>query len=120
MVIARFVGTGVIADAYNSTYLFTGNFFVLLGGLNGPVDSATLSILSDKGETERDAALRKILFATIKTFGFLTIVGYLIAPLLVPLMAMLYQPRFESNLSPSVFSGYGEHRFNRICKREFF
>ncbi|MDJ0625909.1 MAG: murein biosynthesis integral membrane protein MurJ [Candidatus Caenarcaniphilales bacterium] len=46
LVIAAFFGTSKAADAFNFAYLFTGNIFILLGGLNGPFHSAVVTTLS--------------------------------------------------------------------------
>ena len=46
LVIAKFYGTTITADAYNFAYLLTGNALILLGGLGGPFHSATISTLT--------------------------------------------------------------------------
>lgn len=44
IVVARAYGTTYVADAYNYVYMITGNFFVLFGGFNGPIDSCILAL----------------------------------------------------------------------------
>ncbi len=46
LVIAKFYGTTITADAYNFAYLLTGNALILLGGLGGPFHSATIATLT--------------------------------------------------------------------------
>ncbi len=43
LLVAAFYGTGLVADSFNYAYLFTGNLFILFGGLNGPFHSATVT-----------------------------------------------------------------------------
>jgi putative peptidoglycan lipid II flippase len=45
LVIAHYFGTSMQADAFNMAYLFTGNFFIIFGGVGGPFYSAVVAAL---------------------------------------------------------------------------
>ena len=45
LVIAQYFGTSMQADAFNMAYLFTGNFFIIFGGVGGPFYSAVVAAL---------------------------------------------------------------------------
>lgn len=47
--IAAVFGVGSVADAYNYAYIIPGFFLVLIGGLNGPLHTALVSVLA-KGD----------------------------------------------------------------------
>ena len=66
LVIARFFGTSITADAYNFAYLLTGNALVLLGGLGGPFHSATIATLTKVKDNAKESGsfLIKIFTAT--------------------------------------------------------
>ncbi|MDX1920890.1 MAG: murein biosynthesis integral membrane protein MurJ, partial [Candidatus Caenarcaniphilales bacterium] len=95
LIIAAYFGTSRAADAFNFAYLFTGNIFVLLGGLNGPFHSAVVSALSHlasfdekKSQTEKkqNEFLTKIMLLTSIAFVFLSLLIWLLAK---PLIAFL-------------------------------
>ena len=91
MVVARCFGTGVVADAFNYTILLTGTFFVLFGGFNGPIDSCVVSVAADKdaaSQREIVARIGRLIFACLV---ILSLVAYLVAPLLVPWASKFYR-----------------------------
>jgi len=45
LIIAHYFGTSMMADAFNLAYQFTGNFFVILGGVGGPFYTSIVSTL---------------------------------------------------------------------------
>ena len=73
LVIAKFYGTTITADAYNFAYLLTGNALVLLGGLGGPFHSATISTLTKIKDNAKEAGSFLIKIFAL-TFAFLTII----------------------------------------------
>lgn len=77
LVIARFFGTSITADAYNFAYLLTGNALVLLGGLGGPFHSATIATLTKVKDNAKESGsfLIKIFTAT---FFILLLVMFLV------------------------------------------
>ncbi|MBI2996730.1 MAG: murein biosynthesis integral membrane protein MurJ [Candidatus Melainabacteria bacterium] len=75
LVIAKFYGTSITADAYNFAYLLTGNFLILLGGLGGPFHSATITTLTKIKDNAKESGsfLIKILTSTFIVLFFLTL-----------------------------------------------
>ena len=76
LVIAKFYGTTITADAYNFAYLLTGNALILLGGLGGPFHSATIATLTKIKDNAKESGsfLIKIFISTflillLITFG---------------------------------------------------
>jgi len=52
LVIAGTFGVGAAYDAYNYAYVLPGFFLILLGGINGPLHNAIVSVLSRKTKQE--------------------------------------------------------------------
>ena len=50
--IAGAFGIGTAYDAYNYAYILPGFFLVLIGGINGPLHNAIVSVLTEKSEKE--------------------------------------------------------------------
>ncbi|WP_439566592.1 lipid II flippase MurJ, partial [Gloeocapsopsis crepidinum] len=48
--IAAAFGVGVVANAYSYAYVVPSFFWVLLGGVNGPIHSAIVSVLSKRSK----------------------------------------------------------------------
>jgi putative peptidoglycan lipid II flippase len=97
IVIARAYGTGIVADAYYYAYMITGNLFVLLGGFNGPIDSCIITVLSDKDESMWLRILLKIARRVVSALTCLSLFICLIAPLVIPSLSALYQPKAAEN-----------------------
>ncbi|MEM6754614.1 MAG: lipid II flippase MurJ, partial [Cyanobacteria bacterium P01_C01_bin.38] len=85
--IAAAFGVGAVANAFNYAYIIPGFLLVVIGGLNGPLHTALVSILARKdGEDSKD------LIATIATFLTLilipvTLLIIVFAPFLIDLVA---------------------------------
>ncbi len=75
IVIAAVFGVGTIYDAYNYAYILPGFFLILLGGINGPLHNAIVSILSRKGRKESAYILSAV--NTYILFSFILISGIL-------------------------------------------
>ena len=52
LVIAGTFGIGAAYDAYNYAYILPGFFLVLVGGINGPLHNAMVTVLSRKSIKE--------------------------------------------------------------------
>jgi putative peptidoglycan lipid II flippase len=88
IVVLSAFGTSYIADAYNFAYLLTGNIFVLFGGLGGPFHSSAVAILaSRKNQVNVGALASQILTITALVTVILSAVAWLLAPIIVPLLA---------------------------------
>jgi putative peptidoglycan lipid II flippase len=68
LVIAHYFGTSMQADAFNMAYLFTGNFYIIFGGVGGPFYSAMVAALPkyifEHSAQEIWTFLKKIVFRT--------------------------------------------------------
>ncbi len=79
LVIANYFGTSMMADAFNMAYLFTGNFFILFGGIGGPFYSSIVAVLPKlKGRDPESVKkfLKSILIKTSTVLVFLTALLY--------------------------------------------
>ena len=108
LVIANYFGTSMTADAFNMAYLFTGNFFILFGGIGGPFYSSVVAVLPKLQEKDPQAVrefIKSILvksslvlvFVTAAIFFFRAyIVGFFIDPITKPeyFKATLFQLDF--------------------------
>jgi putative peptidoglycan lipid II flippase len=61
-IVAAVFGVGAVADAYNYAYIIPGFLLVILGGINGPLHSALVSVLA-----KRDPSKAAPLVETITT-----------------------------------------------------
>lgn len=83
IVVAHAYGTGIVADAYNFAYLFTGNVLILFGGLGGPFHSSTVAILNARKENEGSGRLlSQIVLSTLAALLFITLLALLLSPLI--------------------------------------
>ncbi|WP_320663314.1 murein biosynthesis integral membrane protein MurJ [Prochlorococcus sp. MIT 1223] len=73
LVIAGAFGIGTAYDAYNYAYIIPGFFLVLLGGLNGPLHNAIVSVLSRKKQKEAQYITASV--NTIVAFTLIIISG---------------------------------------------
>ena len=76
MVVARAYGAGVLSDAYNYAYLFTGNVLILFGGLGGPFHSATVAVLTPRKNNRESGTL--ILQVMLLTSAVLTLIAVIV------------------------------------------
>ena len=60
IVIAGVFGVGTAYDAYNYAYILPGFFLILVGGINGPLHNAIVTVLSKRDKTERTTILCSI------------------------------------------------------------
>jgi len=65
LLISAYFGTSRTADAFNYATLFTTYPLILLGGLNGPFHSATVSTLSTKSLTTKPTESRRLIWQII-------------------------------------------------------
>lgn len=87
-VVAYAYGAGVLADAYNYAYMFTGNILILFGGLGGPFHSATVSVLTPRKEEPRSGVLiAQVMLLTGIILSVVSCILFFAAPLLVQLIA---------------------------------
>jgi putative peptidoglycan lipid II flippase len=88
IVIAGVYGAGVLADAYNYAYLFTGNVLILFGGLGGPFHSATVATLNPRKDDPKSGVfITQVMVATGIVLTILAIAVCFLAPVLVQLIA---------------------------------
>lgn len=88
IIIAGVYGAGVLADAYNIAYLFTGNVLILFGGLGGPFHSATVATLNPRKDDPKSGVfITQVMVAT--GFVLLIVAGLvcIVAPYLVQMLA---------------------------------
>lgn len=74
LVIAHYFGTSMMADAFNLAYLFTGNIFIIFGGIGGPFYSAIVAQLPKLQDTPQ-IALAFLKDIIIKTFLILSLIA---------------------------------------------
>lgn len=93
MVIASCYGTGIVADAYNFSYMFTGNIFVLFGGLGGPFHSSTVTVLgSRKDDPNSGTMITQVFVYTFVGLSVITGLLALAAPWIASYMGSTYVP----------------------------
>lgn len=84
LVIANYFGTSIESDAFNMAYLFTGNLFILLGGIGGPFYNSVVAVLPQIKEGKITLPfIKNILF---KSFAFLLVISsafYFLKPYLL-------------------------------------
>lgn len=97
-VLAEAYGTGVVMDAFVFSSLASSNIFVLLGGLNGPIDSSVVAVLASKDSNSRGAALQRIARITLMWLLALSVVLAIAAPIAVPWLAQFYHAGLVSHL----------------------
>lgn len=78
LVIANYFGTSMMADAFNMAYLFTGNFFILFGGIGGPFYSSVIAVLPKLDGHDPRAIKQFLKSIFLKSFMALTVVALII------------------------------------------
>ncbi len=76
LVIAHYFGTGLAADAFNMAYLFTGNFFIVFGGIGGPFYSSVIAYLPRLSGSDRPRFIRDLIFKTFMVLAALCLLLY--------------------------------------------
>jgi putative peptidoglycan lipid II flippase len=121
LLVAAYFGTTKAADAFNFAYLFTGNIFILLGGLNGPFHSATVSGLShikanaaspQETTKKQNQFLSQILINTALVFLVLSsLLWLLLQPILGLILraqaSLIFPTFFQSQIMLPVFAVSG-------------
>lgn len=94
VVINSYYGTGIVADAFNFAYMFTGNIFVLFGGLGGPFHSATVTVLgSRKDDPKAGTMITQVFVYTFVGLSVITTLLALAAPLIAAYYGSTYVPK---------------------------
>ncbi len=94
LILAAYFGTSRAADAFNFAYLFTGNIFILLGGLNGPFHSATVTTLGriaadyKNSQEKQNIFLSNVLWKSILGFSLMAL---LLLTFMKPVFAFLLE-----------------------------
>ncbi|MBZ0187609.1 MAG: murein biosynthesis integral membrane protein MurJ [Candidatus Obscuribacterales bacterium] len=85
IVILQAFGTSRITDAYYYSYMVTGNFLVLFGGMGGPFHSSAVSVMASRKDAPaiRQLIGQVLLFTTI-VLCLLMVLVYLLAPFVIP------------------------------------
>lgn len=92
IVVAHAYGTGIVADAYNYAYQFTGNILILFGGLGGPFHSSTVAVLGGRKEDPNAGKLvTQVFVVTFVVLSIISVVAYLVAPYVADFMAANYK-----------------------------
>lgn len=88
LVIARFYGTSIAADAYNFAYLLTGNALILLGGLGGPFHSATIATLTRVKDNAKESGsfLIKIFLSTFTALSVIAAIVFIFKSYIIHLL----------------------------------
>jgi putative peptidoglycan lipid II flippase len=81
--IAAVFGVGAVADAYNYAYIIPGFLLVLLGGINGPLHSALVSVLAKRDKSAAAPLVETITTLVsgvllLVTIGLIVFAGFLI------------------------------------------
>lgn len=103
IMVARAYGTGVISDAYNYAYMFTGNILILLGGLGGPFHACTVSVVGHhKDDKDAGVLVSQVMVITILVMAAATVAVYVLGHWwLIPKFASEYKNK-DGQLVPAV------------------
>jgi putative peptidoglycan lipid II flippase len=101
IVVAHAYGTGIVADAYNYAYLFTGNILILFGGLGGPFHSSTVAILTPrKDDQNAGKIIMQVLIFTFLGLAAVSVLAFLVAPPVISAMAASYRGQIAFDSLP--------------------
>ncbi|KGG11390.1 Virulence factor mviN [Prochlorococcus sp. SS52] len=75
VLIAGVFGVGAAYDAFNYAYILPGFFLILIGGINGPLHNAVVTVLSRRSQKEGEYIMGSINTSII--FVFILISGFL-------------------------------------------
>jgi len=92
--IAAAFGVGAVVDAYGYAYIIPGFFLILLGGINGPFDSALVSVLSKRKKEEIAPLVESITTIVSSILLIISIIVVFFAPFFIDLLA----PGLEPNI----------------------
>ncbi len=79
IIIAAVFGVGTIYDAYNYAYILPGFFLILIGGINGPLHNAIVTILSRKNRNESAYILCAVNSSILIIFTLISVILFLAA-----------------------------------------
>ena len=117
IVVAHAYGTGIVADAYNYAYQFTGNILILFGGLGGPFHSSTVAVLGGRKNDENAGRLvTQVFVATFLVLALISAVAYLVAPHVVDFMAANY--KFDYADLPQQLKSFSKAQLIALYKTE--
>ncbi|MEO1183576.1 MAG: lipid II flippase MurJ, partial [Cyanobacteria bacterium J06636_27] len=85
--IAAAFGVGAVANAFNFAYIIPGFLLIVVGGLNGPLHTALVSVLARRDEEDSADLIATI--ATLLTLILIpvTVLIIIFAPFLIDLVA---------------------------------
>ncbi len=87
IVVMQTFGTSRITDAYYFAYMFTGNIFVLFGGLGGPFHQNTVTAIGALDDKKKVSVLTgQILLTTFAVLALISLVIYFLAPFIVSII----------------------------------
>ncbi|QQR57072.1 MAG: murein biosynthesis integral membrane protein MurJ [Candidatus Melainabacteria bacterium] len=87
IVVMQTFGTSRITDAYYFAYMFTGNIFVLFGGLGGPFHQNTVTAIGALDDKKKVSVLTgQILLTTFAFLGLISLLIYFLAPFIVSIV----------------------------------
>jgi putative peptidoglycan lipid II flippase len=95
-VIAAAFGVGVVVDAYSYAYIIPGFFLILLGGINGPFDSALVSVLSKRKKEEVAPLVETITTLVSGVLLIFSLIVILLAPIFIDLLAPGLEPTIRA------------------------
>ena len=68
LVIAKYFGTSMYADAFNMAYLFTGNIFIIFGGIGGPLYSSVVAVAPKINPKKTWEFIKKLIYISFLIF----------------------------------------------------
>ena len=115
IVVAHAYGTGIVADAYNYAYLFTGNILILFGGLGGPFHSATVAILTPRKDDENAGKLVLQVFVfTLIALLIISAIAFVCAPMIAAAMAGSYKDQIVVDKLPEVLKHLSKEQLGAL------
>ena len=75
IIIAAFFGVGAVYDAFNYAYIIPGFLIIIIGGINGPLHNAIVSILTPLNSRKAGLVLTRV---SIKLTLIFTLIGLII------------------------------------------
>lgn len=94
--IAAAFGLGGVVDAYGYAYIIPGFFLILLGGINGPFDSALVSVLAKRKKEEAAPLVEAITTFVSCILLIFSLIVVFSAPYLIDLLAPGQDPQIRA------------------------
>lgn len=95
-IIAAVFGVGAVADAYNYAYIIPGFLLVILGGINGPLHSALVSVLAKRERNNAAPVVETITTIVGAVLLIITIILIFGAGFAIDLIAPGLQPQVKA------------------------